>query len=332
MLIILCRQVAAMLSRAAQKVTYCAALGLFFSTMCAYAAMPIRNVTPFAQGIGLPEIKDGRLLSAGESQLTSQLLWTSLFYEGINAGEKMLIDGEALQLDLFYRHRFEKFELQINVPFVRYSGGTMDNVIDFWHDTFNLPNGGRGRYRADQINFFYETGGARYEMTSSYEGVADVRLSVGFNLYQSSESAHAIYLYSKLPTADNIWLSSGGVDAGLALSHQFSAGLLQYQLQYAVTFVGNGDWLEDERTSIVYSVNTALGYVLTNSLSAELQFAGNSDLFKNDDERILSAGLLLSIGFNYDINGDKLSVALVEDIIADTAPDVSFLFSYQAGF
>jgi hypothetical protein len=314
------------------KVTACALFAVYFLPLTCEAAFKVRNVTPFAQGVGIPELKQGRLLQQGGQGFEAQLLWTNQFYEGENEAQDLLIDVESWQLDLAYQYRFEYFQLGLEVPLIRYGGGTMDNFVEWWHEVFNLPNGSRENYKADQINIYYEHDGERYEQSESYEGIGDIRLSAAFQLFANEAQAHALYVLAKLPTANNIWLSSGGTDVGLAISHQFDSGRWQRHLQYSASYLGEGDWLEEERESLLFTLHAALGYFYTEKLLLQVQLDGNSALFDQALEKPMGKGAIITTGFEYHATNGVYKLALVEDIRPDTGPDVGFLFGFATEF
>jgi len=51
-----------------------------------------------------------------------------------------LFGGETTRLTFTYERGVgENFEWGIRVPYVSHDGGSLDTIIDGWHDTFGLP-------------------------------------------------------------------------------------------------------------------------------------------------------------------------------------------------
>ena len=120
--------------------------------------------------------------------------------------------------------------------------------MESWHDLFGLPNGARNRLPQDALLIEYRSGEStllRVDHDSS--GLADLPLSVGYQLTASERGAVATWLTIKLPTGKAEDLTgSGAVDVALSLSGERQLSD-RWQLfgQANVAWLGNGDVLAD---------------------------------------------------------------------------------------
>jgi hypothetical protein len=81
---------------------------------------------------------------------------------GLGAGgvpaPSFMVDGEHRSLAVeVSRGLSERITAGVRLPFLWRGGGTMDALIDFWHDLTNLPDGGRPRFPRDRLRVLGRT-------------------------------------------------------------------------------------------------------------------------------------------------------------------------------
>jgi len=129
------------------------------------------SVFPADPPPGPPEIRDGHLLAQPRLTLPAASPWTTpsgtwsadvsgLWANSFSwvqdvpgespADRRFLIDGEALLLDVTVRRGLGKdLDVGLRLPLLSRGGGLLDGFIDWWHRTFDLPNGNRPDFLRD---------------------------------------------------------------------------------------------------------------------------------------------------------------------------------------
>ena len=114
----------------------------------------VRNVSPVMQLYGVPRMVGAQILDGG--------LEASFNFEAANnfqsetGGETFVFfDGESYISSLRLRKGFaERWEWGLEIPWVAHSPGSLDGVVDEFHELFGLPDGERSlasRYRLDYL-------------------------------------------------------------------------------------------------------------------------------------------------------------------------------------
>jgi hypothetical protein len=97
--------------------------------------------------------------------------------------------------------------------------------------------------------------------------------------------------------------------------------------QISGTWLGDGDRMANQQLDWAASATAGISARATDGLILTLQLDGHSALFDTDELEFLGDALMLSLGGTYHFESQwALSLGLTEDIAAESAPDVVFLF------
>ncbi len=137
-------------------------------------------------------------------------------------GGSIYVDGEVSRLQISVRRGLgRRTELALVVPLVRFGGGSLDSLIENFHDTLSLSVDGRNG--APQSDFLVSsiTGLGRFEQRDPpSSGIGDLVAAVKLRLFgdPSSPLRGSLRLVAKLPTAsDEPIATSGSADYGLQI-------------------------------------------------------------------------------------------------------------------
>ncbi len=311
------------------------------------AAFPTSNQSPLVQIFGLPRAGTASILPAGKYALTVVEDIASNFAHDETSREKILLDGESYRTVLsFSRGIGSDLEFGLELPFVGHGGGIFDGFIEGWHDTFNLPQGGRKSAPRNRLLYRYEKDGkVRLLLDESGYGLGDIRLSGGWQLYRgtSGTARHALALRGslKLPTGSSAWLrGSGSTDIALWLTANSTLtlpgpwGELGFYGAGGGMIMTQGDVLPDQQRHVAGFGTAGFGYAPAGWITLKLQLDGNTPMYDNSSLRELS-NPALEIRMGGDINfsdSTALSIAISEDLAVFTAPDVTLHFSLAHRF
>ena len=170
-------------SRSARRAAHCLlALGALAVHVSADAQLAepfrTRNLNPFVAILPwpawqVPDIRSGtRLIALAEA---------ANHYTFSAAGaERIALDGETWRTSLFVQHSLsERWSVGVEIPYMRQSGGVLDDLVDGFHSVFRLPDGGRNFRPEGALS--YELSGAAgqvFRLESSASGLGDLQLSL----------------------------------------------------------------------------------------------------------------------------------------------------------
>ncbi len=302
-----------------------------------------RNLSPLALGVGLPSLGSAQVLlpDSGRAQATLDIL--SNYMARDQGAERLRLDGETYRFAVSGAYGVTPgLELGIELPLVSHQAGFLDDFIKGWHELFGLPQSGRDEALDDQFEYRYtRTGRQGFYLDSAATGIGDLALRAAWQCWQDVEKQQSLALRAslKLPTGDaDKLLGSGSTDLSLWLSGEqrmmTSAGALLLYGGGGLLYSGDGRLLPDQRRDFVGLVSLGCGLQPWPRLGLQLQFDGHSALYTESHLRALDRFTgQLAIGGSLAL-GEKtaLELAVVEDVIVETAADVAFHFSLRHQF
>ncbi|WP_028081035.1 DUF3187 family protein [Solimonas soli] len=250
--------------------------------------------------------------------------WTNEYVADQNPKETLVLDGETVRVGLAGRVRLGGWLLGAEVPLLFSSGGTLDGLIENWHDWFGLPNGGRELEARNRYRYQYlREGRTVLDLDSGRNGLGDARLSAG----RCFAAGGCLRAMLQLPSGDADRLMGGGLggalwyEQGYALGHSGFSGALAA----GVSALRARGPLEDQQKTVIPFGWASLGYALTQRLDAGLQLYLHGPLYDDSDLDALSEmGGQLAFGFRWRAAPEVSAwLGVQEDIITESSPDFS---------
>ncbi len=302
------------------------------------------NQSPLIQIYGLPSIDDARLVARNQTTLRFSLDLASNFTSGSNAVEDLELDGETYRTTLTFRRGIsDRIEVGVDIPYVAHNSGFLDGFIVDWHDAFGLSQGGRDRAPQDLLNYRYSRNGTDlFNVTRNTSGLGDIRLTGAYQLSQTQrfpKRAVALRTSVKLPTGDSDrLLGSGGTDIAVwvTLTEQRRVGKHHWGWfgGGGVMLLGNGDILPDQQRDHVLFGSIGIGWRPWPRIAFKLQMDAHSRFYDNSKLKQLNtdAAQLIMGGTISLSDKSALELAVSEDIVVNTAPDVNFHINLRSRF
>jgi hypothetical protein len=257
-------------------------LALLALALCPLLASPsIRADDPppvemgaLARGFALPELGRPQVLAAGKLRQRFYLTDVNEYAARSNPNESILLDGEDTRLSYDLRYGFARgWEADLFVPVLAQGGGILDGLIQGWHSTWGLPNGGREDAPGNRYLYQYTRNGKQVlNLSQGSINVGDVRLGAGRRLSDNL----AVRAMIQLPTADASHLSGSGefggavwLDGGLPLQ-----GFLHWLSLYGsagYSYTATGEILHDQQKSGLAFGALGLGLRLAPDWGARVQ-------------------------------------------------------------
>lgn len=278
-----------------------------------------------------------RLESASTgTSFTAGLSYSSVYMVRSSASWKADLDMEVADLSFGYRKNIPGlFELGIEVPFLSFSSGFMDDFLEGYHRAFGFSD--YGRSNRPENKFLYEIsykGKTIIKGRDGRVGLGDIRLTAKREILKG-DPVVSLRLDLELPTGDaSTGFGSGGFDTGLAclVNKRLGKKFMSYWTAGAV-FPGNLRAANEvDLRSFVYGgagIEAALWKNL--SLIGQIFFQG-SPFPRTSIPQIDRTAALLSFGARYRTGKDLLELSVTEDPNTAGAPDFTLNLNFRRRF
>jgi hypothetical protein len=305
------------------------------------------NQLPFHQIFGLPSLDNSPLTNAGDWRSSIVATFSNTYeFDGDDSGfygsdEEISVDGETHRYSLLLNYAVrDNLQLGVEVPYVKHSGGFLDDFIYEWHDFFGQPQNGRDKDESDEIFFEYKNSdGDIYGIDSTKSGIGDVRLNVAYSRSLEKDRALIYSAEVKLPTGDFDKLTgSGGTDVSIGVTindpHSLAESNVTLFAGLAAIYLGDIDSdLSDDQYNFAMALRAGMGWQALEKLQLKLQLDGHTPLYDSELEEMGDPALQIVIGGSILFTEDVyLDLAITEDLIVETAPDVGFILALVAKF
>jgi hypothetical protein len=300
------------------------------------------NQSPLVQIYGLTAIGSAVVLDPSQKRFQVVYEIANTLVAENRRDEVIVLDGESARLTLRFGYSPSPgYELGLELPYVSYEGGFLDNFIENWHSAFGLPNGDRDQFPQDQLTYYYRRGSeVLVDLTTPASGPGDVRLTGGYQLARYPDGRNtALRASLKLPTGEADELSgSGATDLAVWLvtgcGRNRCAGSLSWQAGGGLLWLGKGEVLPDQQLRLVAFGSAGLEWRVLPSIALKSQFNGHTPFYGDTHVTPLGdSSIQWVLGGTWKLSGRMaLDFGVAEDLLVHTAPDVSFLVALRTYF
>jgi hypothetical protein len=299
---------------------------------CSFAAGPAqggplltRNQHVLTALFGLPAPLPARLAPAGSGNASLTLNWSSFADIDDDGTSNVTLDGEVVELRARFDHALApNWAWHAELAWRDLSGGTLDSLVDNWHDVFGLGGGSRNRLPQDQLLIEYMVGEVtRLRVDEDGSGIADLPVSLGYQVAASDDDATAAWLTVKLPTGEAERLGgSGAVDVALTVSTTKEI-TESWQLfsQANLAWLGEGDVLPDEQEDFAGSIIAGVSWHATPAIDLTAQLEANTAVFDTGTNLDGDAVVLTLGGAFHTTSGWRFDLGFSEDLLTKASPD-----------
>ena len=327
-------QVLPLLHRISMPATLARIVLLLVTAGPAFAdALHDHDNAPLTGIFGLPDSTEGGdVASAGHIAWTVIAATSSHAISTTTGNEQLVFDGETSRLELRLRVGLgERFEAGIELPYVWQQSGSLDSLIDGWHDVFGLPDGARDELPQDDLRFLLREGSeTRLDVRDNSHGVGDLRLFGAYRLRSGPRHRRALRFGLKFPTGSAEELhGSGGTDLSLGYAADIDAlgGSERWSAFYRVHALrlGRPQWLADRYEEWVGQVSGGLSVDLSAAVSLGVQAGFRTALYDLQNDELGTPAVTLTFGGQLTLS-DRWAAefAVGEDIKVGSSPDVTF--------
>ena len=296
----------------------------------------VKNLSPVAGLFGLPSQRSALTQGRGSVAAALHSSVANNYVVDSSNQEYVKLDGETLRFAAELRYGLARnWDLQLEVPWLEQSGGHMDRVIDEWHDLWGMSDGGRSEVPRDQLEYRYASASGRsFLLEDDSSGLGDISLALTYAVFQEEDAAVSVAVGYKFGTGDeDDFLGSGGDDFFTLV--RFSGGHLsdlplRWHGQLGYLHAGDSDLLAGMQEQDLWFAGLSLDWLVSERWSILAQLDGNAAPTDSgltplgDDTLIFTGGVRWRITPRWAVD-----VSIMEDILVDTASDVTFQASLR---
>jgi hypothetical protein len=311
-------------------------LGAGATPLAAYEPLYVKNLSPVTGLLGLPPQRSAASQPVGEAGVALHSSVSNIYVLDSTTREYVNLDGETLRFALDLRYGLAPaWDLQVELPWLEQSGGHLDRVIDEWHDLWGMSDGGRSRVARNQLDYRYLSASAPgFVLDDGSSGLGDITAALNYAFFADNDAVASVAVGYKFGVGDeDKFLGSGGDDAYVALRFSgahLSRLPLRWHGQLGYLRAGDSNLLAGIQRQDLWFAGLSLDWMVSEQWSLLAQLDGNaaptsSDLTALGDD---AATLTGAVRWRF-LPGWSADFSLVEDILVETASDVTFQLSLR---
>ena len=243
------------------------------------APISMRDQFPAALIHSLGELQSPQTIPTGDIELQTDFTWSNTFAW---KRDHYLFDGETRVAQFEINRGFSPtLELGIAAGIVWRGGGVLDDVIENWHDFFNLPQGNRTHFAQDQILFeSLGSNGADFDYQESGIEFSNTLLKAKQKLSQNGSAwQYAVAGELTLPTGTDFQQEGLNVGIGAFAERDYDWGTVS-RGAWAV-YLGDQSFAGIEYVHVSPQLFAQAAFLCTDSLALHLGVYGRGPLLKN---------------------------------------------------
>lgn len=285
-----------------------------------------RDQNPMLQAYYLPNID---MQEKSGWHMAHSLFITNTFQKQRAGDESLLIDVENYRYDFSMAYQDEDWRIQTTVPFIANDSGSLDGLIEEWHDIFGLPQGGRTSNFDDQINMHYTRDGKTvFEQNRADSALGDIAISFNYRLTHTNKNTTELGIGVELPSG-SIESNSGNESTDIAVWLSKARKLTDKTTFYGllgISFIGEGGQLENRLKDRFWLAQFGSEYDFYPDITGILQFDFHTPVLSNTDLDAFGNSLQIQIALQFKSWFDEYHIDLFfsEDIMVESAPDITF--------
>ncbi len=290
------------------------------------------------EGLGLPAPKKSSINAAGVWSIRALGSVQSFANVESNGAESFTLDGEVHKLGAAIEWGFApRWQASANIEGINNTAGSLDRLIDRWHDTFGLPEGDRPILGQDQLLFQFDSGlpDGVNELSESTSGFADVEIGLSYQWLNTSRLNIAAHFAANIPTGNaNELTGSEDVDLSLSLAASSKRLLgINWHANLGLLAIGDDQVFGLATESVTWFSSAGLHWQPSERWGWSAQLDGRGAVLESAFQELSDVAFQIAIGSKYSFRGSDRTVEIyfTEDISVNRAADfgigVNFSFA-----
>jgi len=282
-----------------------------------------RDQNPLIRGAYLPlPVGDA---APGAFAFSAGIQWSNTVNIESTPTESLLVDEEAIELDLTLAHAEGPWRFRATLPVINRGAGILDTVIADWHRLLGLPQGDRPSRPKNAYALEYANAAGVAVNLPGGTALGDLALEGGRVLLDDGGRQVTLWAGLEAPTGDRARAyGDGSLDAALWLEARTPLGT-RFALDGRIGFSREGhDALLPLARNVPFGT-VAFTWHARPGLDAIVQFDAHGSALRGTTLGFLDRAVLMTFGARYRLaSGSSLEAGVVEDIEVDHSPDVTF--------
>jgi len=289
----------------------------------------VKNSLPFMEGLGLPAPKRASINANGIWSVTAIGNVQSHANVEFDGGQSFTLDGEVHKLGAVIEWGFApRWQASATLESISNTGGSLDRLIDRWHDTFGLPDGDRPVLGRDQFLFQLSNGNEVIELNESTSGLGDIELGLSYQWLTTERFNLAAHVTANLPVGDANELTGSedpDISASLAFSSKRPSGI-NWHANIGVLAIGDDEVFGLSTESITWFSSTGLHWQPSQRWRWSAQLDGRGAVLQSVFQELSDPAFQIAIGseFSWGDEGSALQLYFTEDISVNRSADFAF--------
>ncbi len=293
--------------------------------------LQVRNMGPVVQLYGIPRMAGAHIVE-GDKQISFNFEAANNFQSDLAQGTFGFFDGETYVSSWGMRDDFaEVWEWSVEIPWVVHVPGSLDGLVDEFHELFGLPDGDRSLASRGRLDYFIGSDGVVYtDFNNSRREIGDVRTSIGRQMFDDERGVFALRSSIKFPTGNVADLSgSEGLDVALWGEYEYTFNLAKRNVRLSVggglSYLGEGELIPHAQETWAHFGHLGFQIPIHPRVEFHAQLDAHSAILKTGNPLIADGGILGTIGGRIGVTPRLwLDLAIIEDLDAESASDVVF--------
>jgi hypothetical protein len=299
----------------------------------------LSNQSPLVQRFNLPGMRSGQLLAPDTVQWRASINVANNFVRDTSGPEALVLDGESQRYEFGLRYGVgPRWEIGVMLPWIAYNGGTLDSFINGWHSFWGLPDHHRSDFATRKLQFMHQSRGQTdFNFDRAETGVGDMQLQIANQLLQTERDSVALITSVNLPTGDEKKLTgTDGTSIAIALAATRTEWLnwpLTLSANLGVQTLPQGDVLDDRQKTSAWFGSGEIAWAVTQDWRLRAQLNTHSAIYDSELTSLGATSTQILLGGSVRVSPRWVLDAVVsEDIVVDTAPDVTFQLALKTRY
>lgn len=291
----------------------------------------VRNTSPAVQLYGLPRMTGARIIDR-DWELSFNTEIGNNFQSDSVDGTLGFFDGETYVNSYRVRKGIaENWEWGFEVPWVLHAPGSLDGLVDEFHEVFGLPDGERSLATRGRLDYFVSSDGVVYaDFNNSQRGIGDARTFVGWSLIDTPKRAFALRSEIKFATGkvDELTGSEGtdiSVWGELQQSVLIAGQSVRFSLGGGFVRLGEGEFIPEDQETWAHFGHFGIQIPLHERVEFHAQLDAHSRILDTGNPLLADGGIMGTVGGRIGVTEKLwLDFAIIEDFDSESASDVVF--------
>lgn len=297
----------------------------------------VRNMSPVMTLYGTPRMTGARVLE-GDIEATFNLEIANNFQSELRGDTFAFFDGETYIASYRIRDDLsDGWDWGLEIPWIVHTPGSLDGLVDEFHELFGLPDGDRGLASRNRLDYYIGDDEVVYaDFNESRRGLGDIRASIGRRVFDDHRGALAVRGMVKVPTGEVKDLTgSGGMDVSLWAEYERAFVVSDVPVRMTgglgITRLGDGDLLPEDQHRWMSIAHLGIQVRVRRGVEFHAQADAHTRPLDTDNPLAADGGVLGTIGGRIGITPRLwLDLSIIEDLKNEAASDVVFQFMLGA--